>query len=184
MGGEYNECLSRSPCRRQRRDLRNICFSRLDPGKVRSDSVGGRGRVEYLCWDPTQAGVEDFTAYVEDHGICGRRGEGVCRTRRGAAKGMANGPALSLYIARYRLGCGQWRIVVPFRRTSPIPPVNHDCIGKPGLRPSGDLIGGGKTHGLCWGSGQVGLVMRKCIRCRYTNPCVGRPMYESKTRLY
>ena len=56
----------------------------------------------YLCWDSPQASVEDFTTYVEDHGMSGRvRGGGGLV--RGAAEGMANGTALSLYIARFRL---------------------------------------------------------------------------------
>ena len=60
--------------------------------------------MEYLCWDPPQASVEDFTTYVEDHGMSGRERVGGGLVVRGAVKGMADGIALSLYIARFRLG--------------------------------------------------------------------------------
>ena len=41
--------------------------------------------MEYPRWDPSQAGVEDVTAYIEEHGISGR-GKGTLVW--GAVKGM------------------------------------------------------------------------------------------------
>lgn len=73
----FEECLSRSLPRRLRRDLQKICFFRLGPGQARSGTVREEEVVwRYLCWNPSQASVEDFTTYVEDHGMSGgERGE-------------------------------------------------------------------------------------------------------------
>jgi len=50
----------------------------------------------YPCWGPSQAGVEDFTAQIEDHGMRERGGMRGVGARAG--KGVIGGDPLSFYI--------------------------------------------------------------------------------------
>ena len=115
LGGARGVFLTFSTSTTETRSPENLHFSsRSYTGTIRLGKPGRRKRARgstFVGTRPRRALrisrlMLKTMVWTEERG-----GGGLVR---GAAKGMANGTALSLYIARFGLGCGLWRIVVPF----------------------------------------------------------------------
>jgi hypothetical protein len=121
----------------------------------------------YLCGDPSEAGVEDVAAHIEDHSAS-ERGWRVGGWSEGWRAGT-HGRWRSLYSTGGWKSAGEKRhIVIPSRRTSPnaSPPIRIE-LGKAGVQGPGsywrDVIGGAKVQGLCgamvrWGRASASVI--------------------------